>query len=90
MSLPWSRLLQIWILFTVLLMGSAVTYAVDFIELPAPESRRLLYRLPENFNGIAVIFFHGATGNAQVLLNDAPTADIILERAVESYKFRSC
>lgn len=77
MYLRCSRLLNICIIFIVLFLSSAAAYAVDFIALPAPESRRLLYRLPENFNGIAVIFFHGATGNAQVLLNDAPTADII-------------
>lgn len=61
----------------LLLLNAAPVYSATFKELKAPESRRLLYSYPDNFKGGAVIFFHGATGNAQGLLNDAPTADMI-------------
>ncbi|MCX7088413.1 MAG: hypothetical protein NTV00_10210 [Methylococcales bacterium] len=65
------------VVLLVLFLQGATAYSASFTELKAPESRRLLYSLPKNFNGNAMLFFHGAQGNAQVLLDNAPTADII-------------
>ncbi len=57
---------------------TTAAFSSTFTELKSPDaSRRLLYSLPANFNGSGVIFFHGALGYAEVLLKDAPTADII-------------
>ncbi|NOT84176.1 MAG: hypothetical protein HOP02_05185 [Methylococcaceae bacterium] len=68
---------RFYFLLLLLVMNGTIAYSATFNELKAPDSRRLLYNIPSNFNGSAVIFFHGAQGNAQVLINDAPTADII-------------
>lgn len=70
--------LKILALIFIFFMSVTVSFSSTFTELKSPDaSRRLLYNLPTNFNGSTVIFFHGALGYAEVLLKDAPTADII-------------
>ena len=59
------------------LQSCSEAHASQFQSTPTPDGRVLLYSIPENFNGSAVIFFHGATGSGQVLLDNAPTNDFI-------------
>ncbi len=71
-------LLKTSVLVLLACLFGTVAISATFTELRSPDfSRRLLYNFPVNFNNSAVIFFHGSQSNAEVLLRDAPTADII-------------